>query len=131
MNYKVVKINELLSYSDGLELQQKVFDLVQQDIYDGVLLILEHKHVLTMGIRSNYDNLLVSERLLKEKDVELFKTNRGGDITYHGPGQIVAYPIMKLKKLNIGGDQLESFPESTKTNLRYLKSKGCSIPDLV
>jgi len=101
MNYKVVKISKQLSYKDGLELQQKVFDLVQNDVYDGVILILEHKHVLSMGIRSNYENLLVSEQLLKEKDVELFKTDRGGDITYHGPGQIVAYPIMKLKKLNL------------------------------
>ena len=101
MNYKVVKINNQLSYSEGLELQHKVYDLVQDDVYDGVLLILEHKHVLSMGIRSNYNNLLVSEQVLKEKGVEFFKTDRGGDITYHGPGQIVAYPIMKLKKLNI------------------------------
>ena len=101
MNYKVVKISDLLSYSEGLELQHKVYDLVQDDVYDGVLLILEHKHVLSMGIRSNYNNLLVSEQLLKEKGVELFKTDRGGDITYHGPGQIVAYFIVKLKKLNL------------------------------
>lgn len=101
MNYKVVKISENLSYSDGLELQLKVYDLVLNDKYDGVLLILEHKHVLSMGIRSNYDNLLVTKELLKEKDVELYETDRGGDITYHGPGQIVAYPIFKLKKLNL------------------------------
>ena len=101
MKYKVVKISEQLSYSDGIELQHKVFDLVLDDVYDGVILILEHKHVLSMGIRSNYDNLLVSKQLLKEKNVELYQTDRGGDITYHGPGQIVAYPIMKLKKLNM------------------------------
>jgi lipoyl(octanoyl) transferase len=101
MNYIVVKLNEKISYSDGLELQHKVYDLVENDVYDGVLLILEHKHVLSMGIRSNYDNLLVSKELLKEKDVELYETDRGGDITYHGPGQIVAYPIVKLKKLKL------------------------------
>ena len=100
MNYKVVKVSEQISYRDGIELQHKVFDLVHDDVYDGVILILEHKHVLSMGIRSNYDNLLVSKQLLKEKDVELYETDRGGDITYHGPGQIVAYPIMKLKKWN-------------------------------
>jgi lipoyl(octanoyl) transferase len=54
-----------------------------------------------MGIRSNYDNLLVSKELLKEKDVELYQTDRGGDITYHGPGQIIGYFIVKLKKLNL------------------------------
>ena len=101
MNYKIVKVSKQISYSDGIELQHKVFDLVHDDVYDGVILILEHKHVLSMGIRSNYDNLLVSKQLLKEKDVELYETDRGGDITYHGPGQIVAYPIMKLKKLNL------------------------------
>ena len=101
MNYKIVKISNNLSYSDGLELQHKVYDLVQDDYYDGVLLILEHKHVLTMGIRTEHSNLLVSKQLLEEKNVDLYESDRGGDITYHGPGQIVAYPIIKLKKLNL------------------------------
>ena len=101
MNYKVVKINNIVSYGDGLDLQHKVFDLVDADIYDGVLLLLEHKHVLTMGIRTNYKNLLVTEQFLKEKGVELFEIDRGGDITYHGPGQIIGYFIMKIKKLNL------------------------------
>ena len=101
MNYKVVKINNNVSYGDGLDLQHKVFDLVDADIYDGILLLLEHKHVLTMGIRTNYKNLLVTEQFLKEKGVELFEIDRGGDITYHGPGQIIGYFIVKLKKLNL------------------------------
>ena len=101
MSYIVVKIKEKISYSDGLELQHKVYDFVSNNVYDGVLLILEHKHVLSMGIRSNFDNLLVSKELLKEKNVEFYETDRGGDITYHGPGQIVAYPIFKLKELKL------------------------------
>lgn len=101
MNYKVVRVNNNVSYGDGLELQHKAFDLVDADVYDGVLLLLEHKHVLTMGIRTNYKNLLVTEQYLKDKGVELFEIDRGGDITYHGPGQIIGYFIVKLKKLNL------------------------------
>ena len=101
MNYKVVRINEKISYGDALNLQHKVFDLVEEGKYDGVLLILEHKHVLSMGIRSNYDNLLVTKQMLEDKDVEFYETDRGGDITYHGPGQIIAYPIFKLKSFNL------------------------------
>lgn len=101
MNYKVIRINNTVSYGDGLDLQHKVFDLIEKDIYDGVLLLLEHKHVLTMGIRTDYKNLLVTEQFLKDKGVELFEIDRGGDITYHGPGQIIGYFIVKLKKLNL------------------------------
>ncbi len=101
MNFKVIKIKEQISYGDGLKLQYRVFDLVEEGTYDGVLLILEHKHVLSMGIRSNYENLLVTKEILKDKEVEFFETDRGGDITYHGPGQIIAYPIFKLKSFNL------------------------------
>ena len=101
MNYKVVKIEGLLSYQDGLDLQAKIFDLVDQNKVDGVLLILEHTPVLTMGIRTEQANLLVSEEYLKQQGVELYKTDRGGDITFHGPGQIVAYPILRFRKFGL------------------------------
>ncbi len=57
---------------------------------------VEHPHVYTLGNRGNISNLLVSEDKLAQKGIELYKTNRGGDITYHGPGQIVGYPILDL-----------------------------------
>jgi len=65
------------------------------------LLFCEHPHVYTIGKSGNQENLLISEKFLKSKGASLYKTNRGGDITYHGPGQIVGYPILDLD--NFGG----------------------------
>lgn len=61
-----------------------------------VLLFCEHPHVITLGRNANRANLLASEHVLRQKGVELHVTNRGGDVTYHGPGQIVGYPILNL-----------------------------------
>lgn len=59
-------------------------------------LFVEHPHVYTLGKSGNFDNLLVDEKTLQQKGASLYKTNRGGDITYHGPGQVVGYPILDL-----------------------------------
>ncbi|MDA9368905.1 lipoyl(octanoyl) transferase LipB [Flavobacteriaceae bacterium] len=60
-------------------------------------LFVEHPHVFTLGKSGNLDHLLVSEAVLREKEASFYKINRGGDITYHGPGQIVGYPILDLE----------------------------------
>lgn len=60
------------------------------------LLLVEHPHVFTLGKSGDMDNLLVDEKVLQEKQAQFYKINRGGDITYHGPGQIVGYPILDL-----------------------------------
>ena len=62
------------------------------------LLFCEHPHVYTIGKSGHMENLLVNNAMLKELNVSFFKTNRGGDITYHGPGQIVGYPILDLER---------------------------------
>jgi len=64
------------------------------------LLFVEHPPVFTLGKSGNINNVLLSEERLKEKGIEFFKTNRGGDITFHGPGQIVGYPILDLEKFD-------------------------------
>lgn len=61
------------------------------------LLFVEHPHVYTLGKSGNLENLLLSEKELQEKEITFYKINRGGDITYHGPGQIVGYPILDLE----------------------------------
>ena len=101
MNYKVIKIKDYISYSEALELQLKLYKDVEDGTYEGVILVLEHKPVLTMGIRTDAENLLVSEEYLTEQGVELHRSDRGGDITFHGPGQIVVYPIFNLKKMGL------------------------------
>jgi len=68
----------------------------------GYFLLVEHPHVFTLGISGKSDNMLVNEDVLKAKGATFYKINRGGDITYHGPGQIVGYPIVNLEAFGIG-----------------------------
>lgn len=70
----------------------------QQQIIKNYLLFCEHPHVYTLGKSGHKENLLVSDERLKEIDATYYKTNRGGDITYHGPGQIVGYPVLDLEQ---------------------------------
>lgn len=68
----------------------------------GYLLFLEHPHVYTVGKSGKWDNLLFSENILRQRGIEVVKTDRGGDITYHGPGQLVGYPILDLEQFGLG-----------------------------
>jgi len=86
----------LLSWSDAYALQQRIVAARKAGAIDDVLLFCEHPHVLTLGRNASQKNLLASENVLRQKNVELRETNRGGDITYHGPGQIIGYPILNL-----------------------------------
>lgn len=86
----------LLSWSDAYALQQRLVAARKAGAIDDVLVFCEHPHVLTLGRNASQKNLLASEHVLRQKNVELRETNRGGDITYHGPGQIVGYPILNL-----------------------------------
>jgi lipoyl(octanoyl) transferase len=86
----------LLSWSDAYALQQRIVAARKAGTIDDVLLFCQHPHVLTLGRNASQKNLLASEHVLRQKNVELRETNRGGDITYHGPGQIVGYPILNL-----------------------------------
>jgi lipoyl(octanoyl) transferase len=89
----------LISYQDALALQQRLVAARKANAIDDILLFCEHPHVVTLGRNANRSNLLASENVLRQKNVELHATNRGGDITYHGPGQIVGYPILNLEKI--------------------------------
>ncbi|MGB9434167.1 MAG: lipoyl(octanoyl) transferase LipB [Candidatus Acidiferrum sp.] len=89
----------LISYADAYVLQQRLVAARKVNAIDDVLLLCEHPHVITLGRNANRANLLASEHVLRQKNVELHSTNRGGDITYHGPGQIVGYPILNLDKI--------------------------------
>ena len=97
----------LISYSEAWEYQQKLFDeaLTKKTAGEEVqnkLLFCEHPHVITLGKSGHENNLLLTKEKLKEKGVEYFHIDRGGDITYHGPGQLVVYPIFDLDSFDIG-----------------------------
>ena len=86
-----------IDYPTALRLQQSLVDLRKQDRIPDCLLLLEHPPVITFGRNSSHKNLLASSELLQHKGVELFESNRGGDVTFHGPGQLVGYPIFDLR----------------------------------
>ena len=83
-------------YAEALALQQSLHDSRKQNEVSDTLLLLEHPHVITLGRAANRANILVDEQTRTEKKIELFETGRGGDVTYHGPGQLVGYPIINL-----------------------------------
>jgi lipoyl(octanoyl) transferase len=86
-----------IPYSEGLAIQQRVIDARKQNLIGDTLLLLEHPPVLTLGRNSHRENVLASDELLVARNVELHEINRGGDVTYHGPGQLVGYPIVDLR----------------------------------
>jgi len=86
----------IYSWDAAFALQQRLVAARKVGAIDDVFLLCEHPHVITLGRNASQENLLASERVLRQKGVELRETNRGGDITYHGPGQIVGYPILNL-----------------------------------
>lgn len=105
----IVKDLGLMDYKTCWDYQESLFNeivlqktknrnlnLVEQQPTKNYLLFVEHPHVYTLGKSGNENNLLVSAIQLKEKEATFYKINRGGDITYHGPGQLVVYPILDL-----------------------------------
>jgi len=110
LNKKVKFLNwGSIDYKEAWDKQTELFEAIvqkkianrklptaQQDITENYLIFCEHPHVYTLGKSGSEDNLLIDEKGLKEKEATFYKINRGGDITYHGPGQLVGYPIIDL-----------------------------------
>lgn len=97
MKLNIVRLG-LMDYAEALRIQEKLLTLRQEDKIDDTLLLVEHPAVLTLGRRGEYSHILTSRQLLEASGVSIYEVNRGGDVTYHGPGQIVGYPIMDLAK---------------------------------
>ena len=86
----------LINYREALDLQFLMLEKrISNEINDS-LLVLEHPPTITIGRGGDRSNLLISDKYLKDKNIEFYEINRGGDITFHGPGQIVCYPIINL-----------------------------------
>jgi len=86
----------LIAYAEAYALQRRIVAARKADAIEDVFLVCEHPHVITQGRNGKREHLLVSEHVLRQKGVEFYESSRGGDITYHGPGQIVGYPIFNL-----------------------------------
>ena len=90
----------VVPYGKVLDIQYKLLEMRQKGEIDNTLLLLEHPPVLTLGTRGQYNNIYLSSEELKSQGVEVFEVNRGGDVTYHGLGQIVGYPIFDLRDID-------------------------------
>ncbi len=85
-----------VAYASALDLQMRICEAKKRGMEPDVLLLLEHPPVITLGRNGKWHNLLVSAEILQARGVDLFEIDRGGDITFHGPGQLVGYPILRL-----------------------------------
>ena len=88
-----------VAYGDALEMQRSLVEERRAGQLDDLLLLVEHPHVLTLGVRGDggRSNVLAAPAALAARGIDVFETGRGGDVTYHGPGQIVGYPILDLR----------------------------------
>lgn len=109
MKNKKILVRDIgkLSFSDAWQYQEKIFKkIIDQKVQNrslnekietkNILILTEHNHVYTIGKSGDISNLLIDKKELFKREIEFFKINRGGDITYHGPGQIMGYPIFDL-----------------------------------
>ncbi|MGM0504448.1 MAG: lipoyl(octanoyl) transferase LipB [Bacteroidota bacterium] len=103
VDYKVAWDYQEEIFSNFLQIKAKNRDLPanKQLPIDNKLILCEHPHVYTLGKSGQQNNLLISDEFLKKINATYYKINRGGDITYHGPGQIVGYPIIDLERFNL------------------------------
>lgn len=130
-------------YSQALSLQQGLVDARIRDEIEDTLVFTEHEPVYTIGSRKQaLENLNLSPNALREKNISFYKTNRGGDITFHGPGQLVIYPILKLKNKDLHNylrtleqtvirvlkaDKIDARLREGKTGIWIEKRKICAI----
>ncbi len=126
MKISVVKLG-LIEYQTAFDLQQKLLKLRQQGLIEDVLLLLEHPPVITVGVNGKETNILVNEEVLEQRGVKVYHANRGGDVTYHGPGQIVGYPILNLT--NHGKDVRSYIRRIEEIFIRLLKEEYGLIAD--
>ncbi len=134
----------LIEYKKAWDIQESLFNEIieakkNKQRHNNYLIICEHPHVYTLGKNGNKNNLLINSFQLNKRNISYYHTNRGGDITYHGPGQLVGYPILDLNKFNLGLKEyvyrieeiiIQTLKEFNINSLRKLNTTGVWInPD--
>jgi lipoate-protein ligase B len=98
---------QTMDYSEAWEFQRAIVrDRIEKKVSRDIILLLEHTPVFTLGRRGGIENLTVSDAFLKTSGIQVIQVERGGDITYHGPGQMVVYPILDLDRQRLGITEL-------------------------
>ncbi len=126
----VVQLGQL-DYGEGLRLQRRLVDLRKAGEIGDVLLLLEHAPVITLGRNAKAANVLASTEVLADRRVEVFECDRGGDVTFHGPGQLVGYPIFDLRGYESSQFSVLSSQENQAAPLSLPKRKTLGVVDYV
>jgi lipoyl(octanoyl) transferase len=114
----------IVDYATGLKLQQTLGEMRHADRIPNVLLLLEHLPVITLGRNADRRNILASSEMLTREGVEVFECNRGGDVTYHGPGQLVGYPIFDLRSFQRSGVETQGEAAGLPVNCQSVPAGG-------
>ena len=116
---RVVDLGSQRSYNEIFKLQKQLLSMRQQDKIEDTLLLLEHKKVITVGNSGNQENILFPKVFLEEQGFDVVHINRGGDVTYHGPGQLVGYFIFNIH--NYGTGVREFFEKLEEIFIQFLR----------
>lgn len=122
----------ILGYEDAWYLQNGLKKARLEERVGDTLILVQHPPTITLGRRGKEDNILVGHDVLKREGIELFVTDRGGDITFHGPGQLIGYPIISLKKLGLSvGQYMRRLEDVIMVTLRDVGIIAKKIPNTI
>ena len=122
----------MLGYEDAWYLQNGLRNARLEERVGDTLILVQHPPTITLGRRGKEDNILVGHDVLKREGIELFVTDRGGDITFHGPGQLVGYPIISLKELGLSvGHYMRRLEDVIMVTLRDVGIIAKKIPHTI
>ncbi len=107
-------------YNESLKTQEQIHSYIKEKNINGIILTMNYSNLFTIGKSGKKSDILVSQEVLNKKGINVYESNRGGEITYHGPGQLIYYPIINLKKLKIKQVEYVRIIEKTVINSIYV-----------